>query len=138
MTNNFKPFLNQNYEEIKAECLRENILFKDPKFPACNQSMYKFKKPKIDGVPVGFKWKRPKDFLAVLDPKFIVNSINPDNIYQGELGDCWFLSAVSDIVQNKEYCERIIPHDQSFSDDYAGIFRFHFWHWGEWVGGDFK
>ena len=135
----FKPFLNQKYEEIKAECLRENKLFKDPKFPACNQSMYKFKKPKIDGVPVNFRWKRPHELLIASEPKFIVDSINPDDIFQGELGDCWFLSAVSVVVQNKEYCDRIIPQDQSFDKiDYAGIFRFRFWHWGEWVSKVFK
>jgi len=134
MSESFKPFLNQNYKEIKAECLREKKLFKDPKFPACNQSMFKFRKPKIGGIPVGFKWKRPHEFLVASDPKFIVDRINPDDIFQGELGDCWFLSAVSVVVQNKEYCERIIPEDQSFDKhEYCGMFHFRFWHFGEWV-----
>ena len=84
----YKPFLNQNYAELKAECLREKKLFKDPKFPAVNASMYKFKKPKIDGVPVKFKWKRPHEILGNdSPPKFSVTNINPDDIYQGELGD---------------------------------------------------
>ena len=86
MSNTIKPFLNQIYSEIKEECVREKKLFKDPKFPASNQSMFKFRKPKIDGVPVGFKWKRPHEFLIASDAKFIVDQINPDDIFQGELG----------------------------------------------------
>ena len=83
----FKPFLNQNYDQLKAECLEEKKLFKDPKFPATNSSMYRLKKPKIDGVPVKFKWKRPHEILKDSEPTFIGTNINPDDIFQGELGD---------------------------------------------------
>ena len=27
----------------------------------------------------------------------------------------------------------MVPLDQSFSEDYAGIFHFRFWRYGEWV-----
>lgn len=32
-----------------------------------------------------------------------------------------------------EYADIIIPSDQSFQDNYAGIFRFRFWRFGEWI-----
>ncbi|KAF6776502.1 hypothetical protein AHF37_03937 [Paragonimus kellicotti] len=28
--------------------------------------------------------------------------------------------------------EQIVPEDQSFTSEYCGLFRFHFWHYGEW------
>ena len=38
----YKRFQDQNYEQIKAECLKTNSLFADNKFPADNTSLFKF------------------------------------------------------------------------------------------------
>jgi hypothetical protein len=53
---------------------------------------------------------------------------------QGKIGNCWFISAVSGLVENKSLLHQVIPKDQSFSREiYAGIFHFNFWLYGDWI-----
>ena len=55
------------------------------------------------------------------------------DIKQGEIGNCWFLAAVANLAESKACFRRVVPQDQSFYSDYAGIFRFRFWRFGEWI-----
>ena len=51
---------------------------------------------------------------------------------QGEIGDCWFLAPLSILAENKHFMDRVIPGGQGFDKNYAGIFRFQFYNFGEW------
>ena len=70
----YKPYLNQNYQELKDKCLKSKKLFEDDKFKANNSSLAKFK------VPDNISWKRPHEIFE--NPQFIVNFIVPDDIDQ--------------------------------------------------------
>uniref|UniRef100_A0A8C0IE09 Calpain 9 n=1 Tax=Bubo bubo TaxID=30461 RepID=A0A8C0IE09_BUBBB len=114
------------YEELRQECLRRGVLFEDPDFPACNSSLFFSEKP-----PIPFIWKRPGDIVK--DPKFILGGAMRTDICQGDLGDCWLLAAIASLTLNEKTLARVVPLDQNFGPDYAGIFHFQFWQHNEWL-----
>jgi hypothetical protein len=56
----------------------------------------------------------------VEDPQLIVNGIKRTDPNQGDLGDCWFIAAMSALAQNMIVLKRVIPSDQSFDKDWYG------------------
>ncbi|XP_009280046.1 PREDICTED: calpain-9 isoform X2 [Aptenodytes forsteri] len=114
------------YKELKQECLCKGVLFEDPDFPACNSSLFFSEKP-----PIPFIWKRPTDIVK--DPKFILRGATRTDICQGDLGDCWLLAAIASLTLNEKTLARVVPLDQNFGPDYAGIFHFQFWQHNEWL-----
>ncbi|OCT79455.1 hypothetical protein XELAEV_18026265mg [Xenopus laevis] len=47
--------------------------------------------------------------------------------------NCGFLSSLGCLTLTEEYLSLVVPQDQSFKHNYAGIFHFRFWKNGEWV-----
>jgi len=115
----------KNYKGIKAECLSKGILFEDPDFEAVDKSIFYSRTP-----PRPFEWKRPPEMCQ--NPQLFVGGASRFDVQQGELGDCWLLAAVACLCGDKKLLYRVVPPDQSFQNEYAGIFYFQFWRFGQW------
>lgn len=116
----------QDFGKLRQKCLNEGVLFEDPQFPAADSSLFFSKSP-----PMYIEWKRPHELTSV--PRLFVEGASRFDVIQGELGDCWLLVAVANLTLNDNLFFRVVPDDQSFVKDYAGIFHFRFWQYGRWV-----
>ncbi|XP_073484438.1 calpain-8-like [Aquarana catesbeiana] len=129
--NNPVKYLNQDFEQLQAQCLASNTLFKDDQFPACPSALgYKELGP-FSAKTQGIVWKRPTEICD--NPQFIVDGATRGDICQGALGDCWLLAAIASLTLDQDILARVVPENQSFQKNYAGIFRYQFWQYGEWV-----
>ncbi|KAM5235111.1 calpain-3 isoform 3-T3 [Ctenodactylus gundi] len=116
----------KSYQQLHKKCLEKKVLYLDPEFPPDESSLFYSQK-----FPIQFVWKRPPEICE--NPRFIIGGANRTDICQGDLGDCWFLAAIACLTLNERLLFRVIPHDQSFTENYAGIFHFQFWRYGDWV-----
>ncbi|XP_046628179.1 calpain-A-like [Neodiprion virginianus] len=116
----------QDFNKLRQECLSNGKLFEDPEFPAQDDSIYFSKKPDRH-----IEWKRPKKIAH--DPQLFVEGFSRFDVKQGALGDCWLIAAVANLTLHPNLFFQVVPKDQSFEDNYAGIFHFRFWQYGRWV-----
>ena len=58
------------------------------------------------------------------DAQLFVEGATRFDVQQGELGDCWLLAAVANLTLNQRLFHQVVPEDQSFTHNYAGIFHF--------------
>ncbi|XP_025084605.1 calpain-B-like [Pomacea canaliculata] len=116
-----------DYESIKRKCRLTGTLFEDKDFPASSASLYfrsSLSAPLIE-------WKRPKEIVS--NPQFIADEALYVDLEQGTLGNCWFVAAAASLAaSNKSLLHKVVPPDQNFGSEYAGIFRFNFWQYGKW------
>uniref|UniRef100_A0A3B5LN21 Calpain catalytic domain-containing protein n=1 Tax=Xiphophorus couchianus TaxID=32473 RepID=A0A3B5LN21_9TELE len=122
-------YRNQHYAELKKQHNKEN-LFEDPEFPATNSSIY-YKDPP-EGVEV-VEWKRPGEICE--NPHLFVEGISSHDLNQGSEGNCWMVAACSCLALKSDLWKKVIPDwkEQEWDSNYAGIFHFRFWIFGEWI-----
>lgn len=119
------PFKKQDYNELVADFDSDN-LFEDDLFTPDDSSLYYSKR-----APDGIVWLRPHQVYE--SPEFISDDISRTDMNQGNIGNCWFIAGVVGIMQSPQLLAKVVPSDQSFSDNYTGMFHFRFWLHGDWV-----
>ncbi|KAM9836456.1 calpain-5 [Aulostomus maculatus] len=125
-------FQGQSFHKLRGACLHRGSLFKDPLFPASAQSLFYKREP-----PPGLTWRRPREICK--DPRLFVDGISTRDLHQGSLGNCWMVAAISCLASEPSLWKKVIPDhmDQEWNpkrpDQYAGIFHFRFWRFGQWV-----
>uniref|UniRef100_A0A673XJT3 Calpain-1 catalytic subunit n=1 Tax=Salmo trutta TaxID=8032 RepID=A0A673XJT3_SALTR len=124
-------FLGQDFEYLQSHSLQSRRLFEDDAFPAQISSLGFKELGSRSTKTQGVRWMRPTEFCS--DPHFIVDGATRTDVCQGALGDCWLLAAIASLTLNETLLHRVVPHGQSFHQQYAGIFHFQFWQFGEWV-----
>ncbi|XP_059154778.1 calpain-9-like [Physella acuta] len=120
------------FEKVRVDYMRRGKLYEDTVFLPSNTSVYFSREP-----PIPLEWTRAKDIARSnrQAAKFFLNNIDNFDIVQGELGDCWFVAALASLVNpdHRALFERVVPPGQSFVENwYSGVFRFNFWHFGQW------
>lgn len=97
----------QNKDKIRMTHEQEGVKFVDPQFPPDSTSLAKdFSKMEYE---VEQEWKTFvfKDIDDIYQqPIRVFNDISPNDIMQGVLGDCYFLSALSAIAEFPKRIER--------------------------------
>ncbi|XP_055534118.1 calpain-A-like isoform X2 [Wyeomyia smithii] len=116
----------QDYYVLRSQCLENGSLFEDPEFLATSSSLMYSRRPDRH-----YEWLRPHEISD--SPEFFVEGFSRFDVQQGELGDCWLLAACANLAQDQKLFLRVVPEDNSFEEDYAGIFHFRFWQYGRWV-----
>ncbi|XP_072551029.1 calpain-12 [Salminus brasiliensis] len=121
-------FKTQDYTSLRDECLKTKSLFLDSTFAADQTSIGM---PADPDPKLVIKWLRPKEISS--NAVFVEGTTGTTDICQGQLGNCWLLAALSCLTMHPTLFEKVVPAGQTLDAPYAGIFRFRFWQYGEWV-----
>lgn len=107
--------------------------FTDHEFPPDDQSLYVDPGNPPSKLQVVAEWMRPSEIMkeSRLDcqPCLFSGVVNPSDVCQGRLGDCWFLSAVAVLTEVSRISEVIITPE--YNEE--GIYTVRFCIQGEWV-----
>lgn len=104
--------------------------FMDESFPNC---------PQHSLLPSGQKlvWKRVTELFpnACFANK---EGISPQDVMQGEMGDCWLIGAISVLACQEQYLEVVCPMLKltrlvPVKGPAVTAFMFRFWKWGQWL-----
>ena len=102
-----------NYKEI----IRKGKKFNDLAFPSQTSSMCE--DPDRRASYVDYKWKHADDIFGK-DNYTVFKDIDPTNVKQGELGDCYFLCAITALAEYPERLKRIfLTNEVNKSDCYV-------------------
>lgn len=92
-----------SYTDVLLACKRSGRKFTDPEFAPLLTSLYIDMEDLKEKDKTPVTWKRPEEFFSsTAKPTLFAGRIDPSDIQQGRLGDCWFLGALSVIAARPE------------------------------------
>lgn len=131
---------NQDYNKLFLEAITKREPFVDQTFPPSDSSLF-LSSQNPPTFAKNVEWKRAKDIFR--RPQLAAGTLDPRNVKQGSIGNCWFVSAVGVLAAHPVLISKIIPNylDQDWdhrvrsrdTDHHPGIFRFRFYRFGVWV-----
>ncbi|CAG2168962.1 unnamed protein product, partial [Oppiella nova] len=129
-----------NYSYLWKVCKERGVLFEDPYFAASNKALFgKKESSNSHKIFSSVVWMRP--FQLVSRPKYITE-YNPNRRFDVEFGDGSALlssnqplfHATSILYSVPKLFDRVINPLQNLNpNNYAGIWKFRFWKFGQWI-----
>ncbi|XP_070699002.1 calpain-1 catalytic subunit-like [Pempheris klunzingeri] len=126
---NPEKFLNQDFQQLKQYCLIRRVRYIDEMFPPDRNSIGDEILSPSDLARV--VWLRPGKLVP--NPSLTVDGVSRFDFGQGLVGNCWFLASIGALTFQNDILEKVVPLDQTFDEDYCGLFHFKFWRFGRWV-----
>lgn len=122
--------------QIEETCSQSGILFIDTTFPPNNTSLFKTNQ-NPNGLSNGenlIVWKRPNQFLWMGETCVLYgDSIQPCDVNQGQLGDCWLLCSLASLAEFPHLVENLFL-GKSASANEAGVYKVQFCKNGRRIG----
>ena len=132
----FVPYDILPLDSIRDKLKEAKINFVDIEFPPVEASIYNPGEMLKPFANENIVWKRPKDFMIVdekrglFEPEVFNKSIEPNDIKQGMLGDCWFMCALASLAEMPKLVERLFV-TKKFNED--GLYRVKLCKNGAWT-----
>ncbi|CAK8691732.1 unnamed protein product [Clavelina lepadiformis] len=128
----FKLGLETNNQQMRSfvEDRRRMIpdyIFTDPTFPPDSRILVK------SHPHNHIFWRRPHQMSS--NPRLVQDGFSSNDVIQGEVGDCYFLSSCAAVARQPKLMEKVIPPGQTLDKRdpaYDGLVRFRFWRFGKW------
>ena len=109
--------------------LGENELFEDPDFEYFSKPLSEDMEIDLVDFDTHIRWLRPNEIVS--NPLLGKSNIKPDEVKQGNLGDCWFIAALGTVARYPQLYDKILP-DKNVAN-YQGYLKVCFWLYGEWI-----
>jgi hypothetical protein len=118
-----------------AELLAEGCAFEDHTFPAADASIWADPSRKgnfLRGEKI--EWKRPNEMMGMKHkPVVFSGTIDPDDIQQGKLGDCYLLAALAAICTSEWLIGDLIVEDFGCGGTEQGLYGVKFFSGSRWI-----
>jgi len=117
-------------ESIEREYARTGQRWVDPDFPPDATSLVRDTRGAKMSQWKNLQWMRAEELDSVERPTVFADGTDPNDIKQGNIGDCWLLSALSVMTQRQQdFLNIFISKEHSK----AGVYSVNFWKNGERV-----
>lgn len=105
-------------EELLYKCRKSKIPFVDMSFLPARDSLARPQDRKAVAHVDEITWKRPQDSIPAMahrQIKLFRRGIEPEDVGQGQLGDCWLMSSIAVVADSQTMIRDIFRHPVSKS-----------------------